>query len=81
MTENTTEEILDETKVTDLAAIETAEVEEVFAKAEDFRSIGERITSPIDSIISETAKVIDKDPIMNVSDELSKMNNEVQEVY
>lgn len=81
MTENTTEEILDETKVTDLAVSETAEVEQVFAKAEDFRSIGERITSPLDSIISETARVIDKDPIMNVSDELSKMNNEVQEVY
>lgn len=81
MTENTTDEILDETKVTDLAVSETAEVELVFAKAEDFRSIGERITSPLDSIISETARVIDKDPIMNVSDELSKMNNEVQEVY
>jgi hypothetical protein len=41
----------------------------------------EKITAPLDSIISETAKIIDKDPIMSVSDELEKMNLEVQDVY
>jgi hypothetical protein len=65
----------------ELAATETAEVEQAFAEAQSFRTIGERITAPIDSIITETARVIDKDPIMNVSDELTRMNGEVQEVY
>lgn len=64
-----------------LSNIETTEVEWVFANAKDFRSIWEKITAPIDNIISETAKIIDKDPIMNVSDELEKMNWDVQEVY
>jgi hypothetical protein len=69
------------TKSVELATTETTEVEKVFEEAQSFRTIGERITAPIDSIISETAKVIDKDPIMQVSDELTKMNSEVQEVY
>lgn len=68
-------------ETSELATTETAEVEKVFAEAQNFRTIGERITAPIDSIISETAKIIDKDPIMQVSDELTKMNSEVQEVY
>lgn len=65
----------------ELQVAETAEVEQVFKEAQNFRTIGERITAPIDSIISETARVIDKDPIMHVSDELTKMNTEVQAVY
>jgi len=64
-----------------LSATEQAEVEKTFAEATDFRSLGEKITAPLDSIIAETATVIDSDPIMNVSDELSKMNTEVQSVY
>ncbi len=64
-----------------LSATEQAEVEQTFAEAKDFRSLGEKITAPIDSIIAETAVVIDGDPIMQVSDELSKMNSSVQEVY
>lgn len=64
-----------------LTATEQAEVEQTFAEAKDFRSLWEKITSPLDSIIAETATVIDADPIMNVSDELSKMNSSVQEVY
>lgn len=64
-----------------LTASEQAEVEQAFAEAKDFRSLGEKITSPLDSIIAETATVIDADPIMQVSDELSKMNSSVQEVY
>ncbi|MDP2090748.1 MAG: hypothetical protein Q8K30_04065 [Candidatus Gracilibacteria bacterium] len=64
-----------------LSDSEVNEVEGVFQDAKDFRTIGERITAPLDSIISETAKIIDKDPIMNVSNELEKMNGEVQNVY
>lgn len=60
---------------------EVAEIEEVFSQAKDFREVGEKITAPIDSIISETTKIIDADPIMNVSWELSKMNSEVSGVY
>lgn len=57
------------------------EIENVFKDAKDFREIWEKITAPFDSIISESARVIDTDPIMNVSDELTKMNGEVQTVY
>jgi archaellum component FlaC len=64
-----------------LSATESAEVEKTFAEAKDFRSLGEKITAPIDSIISETATIIDSDPIMNVSDQLTEMNNNVQSVY
>ena len=60
---------------------EQAEVEQVFAEAKDFRTVWERITAPIDSIISETTKIIDKDPIMDVSNELAQMNGQVQSVY
>lgn len=64
-----------------LSVSEQAAVEKTFAEATDFRSLGEKITAPLDSIIAETATIIDADPIMNVSDELSKMNSSVQEVY
>lgn len=71
----------EEKKALVLSENELNEVETAFKDANDFRTIWERITSPIDSIISDTAKVIDKDPIMNVSGELEKMNDEVQDVY
>lgn len=64
-----------------LSNTETTEVEQVFSEAKDFRTIWEKITAPLDNIISQTAKIIDKDPIMNVSLELEKMNWEVQTVY
>ena len=65
----------------EISAVDSAEIEAAFNEAEDFRSIGEKITAPLDSIISKTAKVIDADPIMKVSEELKSMNGEVQEVY
>jgi len=67
--------------MTSLTKEDIAQIEATFSNARDFRSIWEKITSPIDNIISETAKIIDKDPIMSVSDELEKMNSEVQNVY
>ncbi|MCP4523082.1 MAG: hypothetical protein GY828_02580 [Candidatus Gracilibacteria bacterium] len=70
-----------ESMLVKLESTEISEIERVFTEAKDFREVGERITAPIDSIISETAKVIDADPIMTVSDELSAMNNEVSTVY
>lgn len=79
--ETITEDAVVNSNSTELATSETNEVDKVFEEAQDFRTIGERITAPIDSIISQTAKVIDADPIMNVSDDLKKMNGEVQEVY
>ncbi|MDQ7009194.1 MAG: hypothetical protein Q9M94_02790 [Candidatus Gracilibacteria bacterium] len=70
-----------EIKTTQISAADSAEIEAVFNEANDFRSIGEKITAPLDDIISKTAKVIDADPIMKISDELRIMNGEVQEVY
>lgn len=81
-TQDSKEETLPQVTATKpLTASEQADVEQTFAEAKDFRQLGEKITAPLDSIISETATVIDADPIMNVSDELSKMNTSVQEVY
>lgn len=75
------EQAIVEKKKVILTATDQREIEDTFSKAQDFRAIWEKITSPLDDIISETAKVIDKDPIMNVSNELEKMNWDVQEVY
>ncbi len=76
-----TKAIVADIKAPPLSATEQAEVEQTFAEAKDFRQLGEKITAPIDSIISETATIIDSDPIMNVSDALTAMNNDVQGVY
>lgn len=73
--------LMSDTKAIKISATEQAEVEQTFTEAKDFRQLGEKITAPLDSIISETAKIIDTDPIMKVSDELSSMNNDVQAVY
>ena len=73
--------IIADIKAKPLSATESEEVEQTFAEAKDFRSLGEKITAPIDSIISETATIIDSDPIMKVSDTLTEMNNNVQSVY
>ena len=64
-----------------LNAVETAEIEKSFSEARDFRSIWEKITAPFDEIVSKSAQIIDKDPIMNVSEELEKVNAWVQWVY
>ena len=73
--------VVQDIKSRPLSATEQAQVEQTFAEAKDFRALGEKITAPIDSIISETATIIDSDPIMNVSDTLSQMNTDVQSVY
>jgi hypothetical protein len=70
-----------ETPSVALSAVDQADIDQAFKESKDFRALGERITAPIDEIISKTAKVIDSDPIMNVSDELTKMNGSVQSVY
>lgn len=75
------EAIVNTTTARPLSALEQQQVEQTFAEAKDFRALGEKITAPIDSIISETAQVIDSDPIMQVSDTLTAMNNDVQGVY
>ena len=60
---------------------EQIEIQEAFDKAQDFRTIWERITAPLDAIVEQTAAVIDNDPIMNVSWALEWMNSDVQKVY
>lgn len=52
-----------------------------FDEVKDFRTLGEKITEPIDSIIEETTVIIENDPIMDVSKELSEMNNKMQGIY
>lgn len=73
--------IVSDTQLVEISESEKSEVVEAFEQADDFREIGEKITAPIDGIISETAKVIDADPIMTVSDELASMNKSMNDVY
>jgi hypothetical protein len=68
-------------KPQNLPQIEKDNVSKIFEESNDFRSIGEKITEPIDSIIEKTMEVINKDPILNVSDELNKMNKDMSLVY
>jgi hypothetical protein len=51
----------------ELAPEEAQEIEQTFENVSDFRTLGEKITAPIDSIVDKTAKIIEKDPIMDVS--------------
>ena len=78
---NQANNIVNDIKALPLSTTEKAEVEKTFSEAKDFRQLGEKITAPIDSIISETATIIDSDPIMQVSSTLAEINGEVQEVY
>jgi DNA repair exonuclease SbcCD ATPase subunit len=60
---------------------EQKEIEETFSSVKDFRTLWEKITAPIDNIIERTSKIIESDPIMDVSWELKKINDDVQSVY
>jgi hypothetical protein len=81
-TDNAQAELLvSDTMSIPLTDADQAEVENTFKEAKDFRELGEKITAPLDTIISETATIIDADPIMRVSDELADMNRDVQSVY
>ena len=73
--------VLQTQEVQELETLQKDEINAVFEEAKDFRSIGERITAPLDSIINQTTKIIEKDPILNVSGELEQMNSEMQSVY
>ena len=87
-TENLEEikKLTEEKKQADIVPVELnpneqEEIEKTFKDVKDFRTLGEKITAPIDSIIERTSKIIESDPIMDVSGELEKINNEVQSVY
>lgn len=80
-TDDQTQVVIADTNAIVLTEADKQDIEKTFSEAKDFRSLWEKITAPLDNIISQTAKVIDSDPIMNVSDELTTMNNSVQWVY
>ncbi len=65
----------------ELNATETSEIESTFENVTDFRELWEKITAPIDNIVDKTSKIIENDPIMDVSGELKKVNTQVQDVY
>ena len=65
----------------ELNSSETEEIEDTFKNIKDFRELWEKITAPIDNIIEKTSKIIENDPIMDVSDELKEVNDQVQSVY
>ena len=70
-----------ELKKIELTDNEIQEINETFKDIKDFRTLWEKITSPIDSIIEKTSKIIESDPIMDVSKTLEDVNNDVQKVY
>jgi len=83
---NNLQNIIEEKKSTwlvvkELEPNEKAEIEETFKNVKDFRQLWEKITAPIDQIIEKTSKIIESDPIMDVSKELAEVNNEVNSVY
>jgi len=64
-----------------LSENEIKEIDETFKDVKDFRQLWEKITAPIDEIIAKTSKIIEDDPIMDVSKELKEINDQVQSVY
>ena len=70
-----------ELKKIELSDNEVQEIDETFKDVKDFRTLWEKITAPIDSIIEKTSKIIESDPIMDVSKTLEDVNNDVQKVY
>lgn len=64
-----------------LTVVEKELVEKSFEEVKDFRQLGETITAPIDSILDETTKIIENDPIMDVSKNLESMNKQMKAVY
>lgn len=60
---------------------EVNEIEKTFDNVSDFRQLWEKITAPIDNIVDRTSRIIENDPIMDVSWELKQVNNQVQSVY
>ncbi len=72
-TDNSREIILSEQEKNTIA--------QTFSDVKDFREVGEAITAPIDDVINEVQKIIETDPVMDVSDTLSKVNNDVNVVY
>ncbi len=70
-----------EIKPVELSETEIQEIEQTFQDVKDFRQLGEKITAPIDNIIEKTTKIIEWDPVMDVSNELAQINNQVQAVY
>jgi len=60
---------------------ELQKLEEKFSKVEDFWELATEITSPIDNIVENASKMIENDPIMDVSKELDWINSKVRDVY
>ena len=68
-------------KKVELKKEEEIEIESTFKNVSDFRQLGEKITAPIDNIVEKTSKIIENDPVMDVSSELKQVNEQVQDVY
>lgn len=64
-----------------LSETEKTEITQTFSEASDFRGLWEKITAPLDDIFAKVSKVIDEDPIMQVTPQLAQMNSEVKEVH
>ncbi len=57
------------------------EIDNLFKESKDFAEMGEKLTAPIDEIISRSNELIENDPVIWIGNELSKINKEVNEVY
>ncbi|MBS8121629.1 hypothetical protein [Candidatus Vampirococcus lugosii] len=68
-------------EIIELDKNEVKQIDDTFDNIKDFRSLGEKITSPVDNIINETSKVIKSDLIMNTSNKLETVNYDIQKVY
>lgn len=68
-------------EIIELDKNEVKQIDDTFDNIKNFRSLWEKITSPVDNIINETSKVIKSDLIMNTSNKLETVNYDIQKVY
>lgn len=57
------------------------DIEKTFEEVNDFNELWKRITAPINNVVEKSAKIIEKDPIMDVNDTLEKANEDMSKVY
>lgn len=68
-------------KAAPLSSSEKMKIETSLKNLGDFRKLWEEITAPFRWAFTRAAEIIDKDPVMNISSDLSNMNTQIKEVY
>ena len=70
-----------EIKAGALTREQKSEIEAAFKNADDFRGLWSKITDPFKGSFDKAVTVIENDPVMDVSNQLTNLNWQIQEVY